>query len=55
MGVLVDGIDMVNNAQIREAFVRAHAQCERERNGRLLVLTDSAVGRIANDAHLKMV
>jgi hypothetical protein len=37
----------------REAFVRAHARCECDGNGRLLVPADSAVGRIANDAQLK--
>jgi hypothetical protein len=35
-------------------FVRAHEQCERDRNGLLLVLADSAVGRIVNDAQLGM-
>jgi hypothetical protein len=44
-----------NSAQIRDAFVLAHAQCECDRKGLRLVLADSAVRRIANDAQLKMV
>jgi hypothetical protein len=42
------------SAQIREPFVRAHAQCQCDRNGQLVVLADP-VGRITNDAQLKMV
>jgi hypothetical protein len=36
-------------------FVRARAQCPRVRNGRQTALEEFAVGRVANDAQLKIV
>jgi hypothetical protein len=42
-------------AEIRDAFIRAHAQYARVRNGRHLVLEEFTVGRIANDAQLEIM
>jgi hypothetical protein len=42
-------------AEIRDAFVRAHAQCARGRNGRQTVLEEFTMGPVANDAQLKIM
>jgi hypothetical protein len=42
-------------AEIRDAFVRAHAQCVRGLNGRRTVLADFTVGRVANEAQLEIM